>query len=110
MEDLRNDVEELESITGPVDLTDGETIAAYDATLTAAHTIGRVAGAGGRVPSLAAVAAGLLNVRFEAATGRICLDERGRASGKAVHVLRLDPARRAPRLIATEYPGPGGCG
>ncbi|HLL34876.1 MAG TPA: caspase family protein [Streptomyces sp.] len=110
MEDLRNDVEELESITDPVDLTDGEAIAAYDSTLTAAYTIRHVAGSDGRVPNLAAVAAGLLDMRFEAATGRICLDERGRASGKAVHVLRLDPDRRAPRLIATEYPGPGGCG
>jgi ABC-type branched-subunit amino acid transport system substrate-binding protein len=95
---------------GTVDLTDGEIIAAYDSTLTAAYTIRHVAGPGRKVPSLDAVEVGLLNVRFEAATGPICLDERGRASGKAVHVLRLDPARRAPRVVVTGYPRSAGCG
>jgi ABC-type branched-subunit amino acid transport system substrate-binding protein len=109
MEELKDLVERLGPTMGAVDLTDGETISAYDSTLTAAQTIREKAGPG-KVPSLSAVAAGLLSLRFEAATGRICLDELGRASNKAVTILRLDPDRRAPRLVATAYPRAGGCG
>ncbi|MGX1130453.1 hypothetical protein RKD49_002643 [Streptomyces glaucescens] len=100
---------------GPVDLADGEVITAYDSTLTAAQTVRQMADPG-KVPSTSAVTAGLLSLRFEAATGWICLDAQVRASNKAVTFLRLDADRKAPRLVATAYPqgrppGPGGgCG
>ncbi|MFD7457871.1 MULTISPECIES: caspase family protein [unclassified Streptomyces] len=109
MEELKDVLKRLRPELGTVDLTDGEAISAYDSTLTAARTVQRMADPG-KVPGTGAVTAGFLSLRLDAASGRICLDAQGRASNKAVHVLRLDPARRAPRLVATAYPRPGGCG
>jgi hypothetical protein len=109
MEELKDVIARLRPTLGQVDLADGEAISAYDATLTAAETIRRMARPG-KVPRTDAVAAGFLSLRYEAATGMICLDVLGRASNKAVTVLRLDPDRRAPRLVATARPRPGGCG
>ena len=110
MAELKDLVERrLRPYLGAVDLTDGETITAYDSTLTAAQAVRQMADPG-QVPSTSAVAAGFLTLRSEAATGRICFDARGFASDKAVTLLRLDPDRGAPRPVATAYPRAGGCG
>ncbi|MGY1580294.1 caspase family protein [Streptomyces sp. MN13] len=118
MDELKNLVARLGPSMGAVDLTDGETISAYDSTLTAAQVIQQMA-VSDEVPSTRAVTAGFLGLRdqlrVEGASGWICLDAQGFASNKAVTVLRLDPDRRGPRLVATAFPrgrppGPGECG
>lgn len=109
MEELRRLLERLGPTMGTVDLDDGETISAYDAMLTAAQTIRHLSGTGGKVPSTTAVGTGLRTFRHETASGSFCLDAQGRAADKTVAVLRLDPDRRAPSLVATAYPDPRGC-
>jgi hypothetical protein len=118
MDELKNLLARLEPNVGAVDLADGETISAYDSTLTAAQVIQQMA-VSDEVPSTRAVAAGFLGLRDQlrvaGASGWICLDAQGFASNKAVTVLRLDPDRKAPRLVATAFPqgrppGPGECG
>jgi ABC-type branched-subunit amino acid transport system substrate-binding protein len=111
MEQLRDFVKKhVEPDVGAVDLTDGETIAAYDSTLMAAQAIRRMSTPDGKVPGLSAVTARFLDLNFALATGPVCFDDRGRALNRAVHVLRLDPADRAPKLVTTAYPRPGRCG
>ncbi|MEU5769737.1 caspase family protein [Streptomyces asoensis] len=108
LRDLAARADAESSALGGTDLSDGETISAYDSALTAITAIHRTARGRTDVPSVGRVSAGLLAMRgplrLAGASGWICLDVRGRAVGKAVQVVVIDPVKKAPRLVTTAWP------
>ncbi|MER7109231.1 ABC transporter substrate-binding protein [Streptomyces sp. NPDC000229] len=90
---------------GPVELSDGQSIIAYDALATAVHAI-RQATVEGRLPPLEDV--GLQwpqvtgDLRVKGASGWICLDNHGNPYNKAVPVVEL--TRDKPRFVQIAWP------
>ncbi|MGA5166883.1 MULTISPECIES: hypothetical protein [Streptomyces] len=90
---------------GPVELSDGQAIIAYDAMATAVHAI-RQATVEGRLPALEDV--GLQwpqvtgDLRVRGASGWICLDNHGNPYNKAVPVVEL--TRDKPRFVQIAWP------
>ncbi|MFF8830755.1 ABC transporter substrate-binding protein [Streptomyces sp. NPDC015131] len=90
---------------GPVELSDGQSIVAYDAMATAVRGIRR-ATTGGGLPALEDVGLQWPQVtgalRVEGASGWICLDNHGNPYNKAVPVVEL--TRDTPRFVQIAWP------
>ncbi|GAA2504262.1 hypothetical protein [Streptomyces gobitricini] len=93
---------------GPVELSDGQSIVAYDAMATAVHAI-RQATVEGRLPAPGDVGLQWPQVtgplRVEGAGGWICLDNHGNPYNKAVPVVEL--TRDKPRFVQIAWPDGG---
>lgn len=90
---------------GPVELSDGQAIIAYDAMATAVRGI-RQATVGGKLPAPELVGLQWPQVtgglRVEGASGWICLDNHGNPYNKAVPIVEL--TRDTPRFVQIAWP------
>jgi hypothetical protein len=92
---------------GPVDLTDGQAIIAYDAALTGVTAIRRTTTPGTPMPSLPDIANEWpdLNgaLKIDGASGWICLDNSGNPYDKAIPIVRYNP-KGPPTFVAVAWP------
>ncbi|MFG3495570.1 hypothetical protein [Streptomyces sp. NPDC047928] len=91
---------------GPVELTDGQAIVAYDAMALAVHAIREATPRGSRLPPAADVVKQWPQVKgslkVAGAGGWICLDNYGNPYNKAVPVVEL--TGNAPRFVQIAWP------